>query len=370
MALTLDSVMAALRAIRYPGQDRDLITAGRIHNLKMEKDGVSLRIVVPAGAASIASEIEAQIKAELTKLGAKHVDLQTEVERPRPGHAHRHDHARTETASNGIPGVKHIVAVSSGKGGVGKSTVAANLACALSKIGHKTGLLDTDVYGPNIPTMMGIDGTPQGRVDDVRGELILPLESHGVSVMSMGFLAKNDQPLVWRGPMLHSVVSQFLLKVDWGNLDYLVVDMPPGTGDVQLSLTQLVPVDGAVVVTTPQEVSLQDVRRAILMFEKVSVPILGVVENMSYFVCDNCERKHFIFGSDGGSALTSAFKTKLLAQLPLAQAVREAGDEGSPIVVRAPESVQAKTFLGLASAIDREVRERATAAGGPEIGEF
>ena len=196
-----------------------------------------------------------------------------------------------------ISGVGHIIAVSSGKGGVGKSTVAVNLATSLALEGARVGLMDADIYGPNVPTMMGVTDQPKIVNDPEKGEIFIPPSAHGVKVMSMGFLIQGDQPLVWRGPMLHSVVNQFCHKVDWGKLDYLIVDMPPGTGDVQLSLSQVVPVAGAVLVTTPQEVSMQDVRKAFHMFEKVRIPIMGVVENMSYFKCDSCDKKHALFGT-------------------------------------------------------------------------
>ena len=233
--------------------------------------------------------------------------------------------------SNAIEGVAHIIAVSSGKGGVGKSTVAANLAVALAREGARVGLMDADFYGPNIPTMLGVTDRPTARLDSQKGEVLVPPIAHGVKVMSIGFLVEGDQPIVWRGPMLHSIVSQFCHKVDWGQLDYLIVDMPPGTGDVQLSLAQLVPVTGAILVTTPQEVSLQDVRKAFHMFEKVRIPIIGFVENMSWFKCGKCETRHFVFGSEGGVNLARKFKTELLAQLPIVSEVREGGDQGRPI---------------------------------------
>lgn len=269
-----------------------------------------------------------------------------------------HSQAGASVSKNGIPGVRHIIAVSSGKGGVGKSTVSANLAVALQLLGHKVGLLDTDVYGPNIPLMMGVNEPPQGRNDETRGELLVPPQAHGVKVMSMGFLVKGDQPVVWRGPMLHSVVSQFLQKVDWGQLDYLVVDMPPGTGDVQLSMTQLVSVSGAVVVTTPQEVALQDVRKAILMFEKVGVPILGIVENMSYFIAPDTGNRYDIFGSGGGQKLAEKFKTKLLAQMPLNPAVRIAGDSGAPVVISKQGQAESQIWLELAKSVSGSLEER------------
>lgn len=352
--------MGALRAVVDPELKKDVLALGMVRDLKIEGEGVSLRLAMPTPMRPVQPAVQDAVRAALARLGARNIDIKVDNSVPQ---------SRPAPAKKGVPGVRHIIAVTSGKGGVGKSTVSTNLACALAKLGHKVGLLDSDVYGPNIPTMMGIHDLPQAKQDPTRGELIIPLESYGVKVMSMGFLTRGDQPLVWRGPMLHSVVNQFLANVEWGELDYLVVDMPPGTGDVQLSLTQLVPVSGAVVVTTPQEVSLQDVRKAILMFEKVGVPILGIVENMSYFVCDNCDKKHDIFGTGGGKRLAEKFHTRLLAELPLAQAVREGGDAGAPIVVREPNTVQAKAFLELGKSVASELGSKA-ASPEIQIGEF
>lgn len=245
-----------------------------------------------------------------------------------------------------LPGIKNLIAVSSGKGGVGKTTVAVNIAAALAASGKKVGLLDTDVYGPNVPLMVGISEQPI-----VENQKIVPLEAHGMKVMSMGFLNPGDKPVVWRGPMLHGVVKQFLSDVNWGELDYLIIDMPPGTGDVQLSLAQLVPVQGAIVVTTPQEVATADVRKAINMFEQVGVPLVGVVENMSYFICDKCSERHEIFGSGGGDSLAKQFHTVLLGRIPIASHVRESGDSGIPVVVGQPSSEQSQAFRQIANTL-------------------
>ena len=261
-----------------------------------------------------------------------------------------------------VPGVENIIAVSSGKGGVGKSTVAVNLAIALAKRGAKVGLLDTDVYGPNVPIMVGINEQP-----GVSGQKLLPHEIHSIKVMSLGFLNPGDKPVVWRGPMLHTAVKQFLYDVEWGSLNYLIVDMPPGTGDAQLSLAQLVPVQGAVVVTTPQEVAMADVRKAINMFEQVHIPVLGVVENMSYFICPNCSERHEIFGSGGGEELAKRYRTRLLGQIPLSSAVREAGDRGVPVVIGLPESPQAAAFLGVAEGVEAELKALAKKGSGLPI---
>src|SRR5580700_9236685 len=239
-----------------------------------------------------------------------------------------------------IPGVKNLIAVGSGKGGVGKTTVAVNLAVGLAKLGHPTGLMDADVYGPNVPLMMGINQTPMAH-----GERIQPLDQYGVKLMSMGFLNPGDKPLVWRGPMLHSVIQQFLRGVDWGDLDYLVIDLPPGTGDVQLTLIQTAPITGSIIVTTPSDVSLEDARKAIFMFHQVKVPILGVVENMSFLICPHCQERIDVFSHGGGRRTAKEMQVHFLAELPLDPQVRVGGDSGKPIVLRAGEG---EPFLELA----------------------
>jgi ATP-binding protein involved in chromosome partitioning len=248
-----------------------------------------------------------------------------------------------------IPGVRNLIAVGSGKGGVGKTTVAVNLAVALAALGHKVGLMDADVYGPNVPLMMGINKTPMAY-----GERIQPLEQFGVKLMSMGFLSPGDKPLVWRGPMLHSVIQQFLRGVDWGDLDYLVIDLPPGTGDVQLTLIQTAPVTGAVVVTTPSDVSLEDARKAVHMFAQVKVPILGIVENMSYLVCPHCSQRVDVFSTGGGERTAREMKVNFLGALPLDPAVRAGGDTGKPVALRNGNNPQASLFRDLAQrTVDR-----------------
>src|SRR3954468_8042169 len=237
-----------------------------------------------------------------------------------------------------IPGVSNLIAVGSGKGGVGKTTVSVNLAIALSQLGHKVGLMDADVYGPNVPLMMGTNQTPTAV-----GERIQPLDKEGVKLMSMGFLSPGDKPLVWRGPMLHSVIQQFLRGVDWGELDYLVIDLPPGTGDVQLSLIQTAPVTGAIVVTTPSDVSLEDARKAILMFAQVKVPILGIVENMSFLMCPHCNERIDVFSHGGGRRTAKEMDVHFLAELPMDPQVRIGGDSGKPVALQ--ETAQAQGFL-------------------------
>jgi ATP-binding protein involved in chromosome partitioning len=245
-----------------------------------------------------------------------------------------------------IPEVKHTVAVSSGKGGVGKSTVAVNLALALKQRGHEVGLVDVDIYGPDVPLMMGAKGRP-GMFEN----RIIPVEAHGIKIMSIGLLVAEREALVWRGPMIHSAVQQFLRDVLWGPLDYLVFDMPPGTGDAQLSLSQVIPLGGVVMVTTPQDVALLDVRKALAMFRKLNVPILGIVENMSYFVAPDTGARYAIFGEGGGEKVAGEFDVPLLARIPLEMDTRKGGDEGMPIAVGQPDSAQAKAFRGLAEGV-------------------
>ena len=242
-----------------------------------------------------------------------------------------------------IPGVRNLIAVGSGKGGVGKTTVAVNLAIASANLGYKTGLLDADVYGPNVPLMMGANQTPTAI-----GERIQPLEKYGVRLMSMGFLSPGDKPLVWRGPMLHSVIQQFLRGVDWGELDYLVIDLPPGTGDVQLSLVQTAPITGAIVVTTPSDVSLEDARKAVRMFEQVKVPVLGIIENMSYLDCPHCHERIDVFSSGGGRRTAKEMGVNFLGALPLDPTVRIGGDNGQPVATFGPEDRHARDYYELA----------------------
>jgi len=242
-----------------------------------------------------------------------------------------------------IPGVKNIIAVGAGKGGVGKSTVAVNLALALAKYGGRVGLIDADIYGPNIPIMLGLRG--QLETD---GKKIVPAEKYGIPVVSMGFLTKDETPIIWRGPMLHGVVQQFFREVRWQELDYLVVDMPPGTGDVALSLSQTVPVSGAVVVTTPQVVSVADSRRAVAMYKKLNVPTLGIVENMSHFVCPSCDHESDLFGKGGGESAATDMGVPFLGRIPVYQPIREGGDSGNPIVLSEPDSAAARAFFDVA----------------------
>lgn len=258
----------------------------------------------------------------------------------------------SQPQENPLPGVKHIIAVSSGKGGVGKSTVTVNMAVALKQEGFSVGVMDADIYGPNIPMMIGVTQEP---VKD--GEKITPAEGQGVKIISMGFFVPEDTPVVWRGPMVHSAIQQFFRDVVWGELDYLLIDLPPGTGDVPLTLSQLVPLTGAITVTTPQEVALSDVRKGMTMFKKVNVPLLGVIENMSHFVCGHCGERTEIFSHGGGEQAAKKFEIPFLGRVPLDPAIREGGDQGNPIVVKDPESPQTQAFLQIVRTLVSQLKQ-------------
>ncbi|MCS7218115.1 MAG: Mrp/NBP35 family ATP-binding protein [Thermus sp.] len=328
MALSEERVLEALRTVMDPELGKDLVSLGMVGEIRLEGGRVDLLIQLTTPACPLKGQIEAEIRRALAPLGLEEV-------RVRFGGGVR------PPEQYPLPGVKHVVAVASGKGGVGKSTVAANLALALAREGAAVGLLDADLYGPSQAKMFGLEGE-RLKVDPQRR--ILPLEAYGLKVLSIANIVPPGQAMIWRGPILHGTLKQFLEEVNWGELDYLVVDLPPGTGDVQLSLTQLTRVSGGVIVTTPQEVALIDAERAADMFKKVQVPILGVVENMSHFLCPHCGQPTPIFGQGGGRRLAERLKTRFLGEIPLTLAVRESGDQGRPILVTAPESPEAEAF--------------------------
>ncbi len=337
------NVLDALRKIEDPDLHKDIVTLGFIKDLKIEGGSVSFRIVLTTPACPVKEQMEEaarELVGVLPGVNAVHVTMDAEVPKGR-GFGEKLT----------VPGVRNIVAVSSGKGGVGKSTVAVNLAVSLALNGARVGLMDADVYGPNVPMMLGV-GNERPDVDNNK---LLPIEAFGVKLMSMAILKPGDEPMIVRGPILHGLVRQFLQDVHWGELDYLIVDMPPGTGDVQLSLAQLVPVQGAVLVTTPQEVALADVRRALRMFETVSVPVLGVVENMSYFIAPDTGVRYNIFGEGGGQKLADQYAVPFLGSVPLGIEVREGGDKGVPVVVSHPDSPQSRAFRSVAEEVARRV---------------
>ena len=341
--LSEQTVLDSLKQIVDPDLRKDIVTLGFVRDLKIDNGDVSLRIVLTTPACPVKEQMEAQATDIISALdGVESVNVTMDAEVPQ---------GRGIANNVALPGVKNIIAVSSGKGGVGKSTVAVNLAVSLAKNGAKVGLMDADVYGPNVPMMLGIGNVQPG----VENSQLIPVEAHGIRIISMAVLVPRDKPMILRGPMLHGVVRQFLTDVKWGELDYLIVDMPPGTGDVQLSLAQLVPVQGAVLVTTPQEVSLSDVRRAVKMFEQVAVPVLGVIENMSYFVAPDTGNRYNIFGEGGGQKLADEYGLNFLGQVPLGLEVREGGDKGVPVVISASDSPQAQAFNKIAEEVARQV---------------
>ncbi len=342
--ITEQAVLEKLENIIDPDLRKDIVTLGFVKDLEISGGDVSFRIVLTTPACPVKEAFEAEAVKLVGEIeGVENVRVTMDAEVPQ---------GRGIANNVALPGVKNIIAVSSGKGGVGKSTVAVNLAVSLSLNGAKVGLMDADVYGPNVPMMLGI----KQNAPDVANGKLQPIEAHGVKMISMAVLVPPDKPMILRGPMLHGVVRQFLTDVEWGELDYLIVDMPPGTGDVQLSLAQLVPVQGAVLVTTPQAVSLSDVRRALAMFEQVAVPVLGVIENMSYFVPpDMPEKRYNIFGEGGGRKFSENFNIPFLGEVPLGLEVREGGDKGVPVVISSPGSPQAEAFRKTAEEVARYV---------------
>jgi ATP-binding protein involved in chromosome partitioning len=353
----LNQALAALKPLQDAGSGRSLLELQWIQQVRVQNNRVVFRLALPGYANAQRERIAADARGALLQLGGID-DVQIEIAPP-PAPAPQSGapigaagHGGGGPERQAIPGVKQVIAVSRGKGGVGKSTVAVNLACALAASGLRVGLLDADIYGPNAPTMLGVaDQTPQ-----VRGsgneQVLTPIESCGIAMVSMGLLIDAHQPVIWRGPMLNGIIRQFLYQVEWGERDVLVVDLPPGTGDAQLSLAQAVPMVGVIIVTTPQMVSLQDARRGLAMFQQLGVPVLGVVENMSAFIPpDAPDKRYELFGRGGGSQLASESDVPLLAQLPMELAVVQGGDAGRPAVLSAPDSATAAAFRALAECL-------------------
>jgi ATP-binding protein involved in chromosome partitioning len=346
--ITEDEVRNALKAVKYPGYSRDIVSFGLVKQVSVNQGAISVLMQLTAGSAQVAQQIKADSELVLREItGVKMVHVEVKMAAAPAGAAP----GSPWQNQNRVPGIKRIVAVASGKGGVGKSTTSANLACALRHLGATVGLLDCDIYGPSIPLMMGVHEKPG--VSET-GDMMIPPVGHGVKLMSMGFLIEGDNPVIWRGPMIMKTIQQFFSSVVWGELDYLVVDLPPGTGDAQLSLCQTVPLDGGVIVTTPQEASLGVVRKVIAMFEKVNVPILGIVENMSYFTAPNGERVE-IFGHGGGKAEAERQKMSFLGEIPIFTEIRKGGDEGVPVVVSAPESAPAQAFINIGKTVRQKL---------------
>ena len=346
--LDSNSVLEILRPVEDPELRKSLVELNMIRNVKIEDGKVSFTLVLTTPACPLREFIVEDCQKAVKKLpGVTDVSVEVTAETPQ---------SKSLPNRNGVPGIKNIIAVSSGKGGVGKSTVAVNIAVALAQTGAKVGLLDADIYGPNDPTMLGLESAQIKVSQGSRGEILEPAFNHGVKLVSMGFLIDRDQPVIWRGPMLNGVIRQFLYQVEWGELDYLIVDMTPGTGDAQLTLTQSVPIAGAVIVTTPQNVALLDSRKGLRMFQQLKVPVLGIIENMSYFIPPDMPNKQYdIFGSGGGSKRASELEIPLLGCVPLEISTRVGGDNGVPIVVADSDSASAKALKEIALAIAGKV---------------
>jgi len=337
MSVTEAAVLQALTVVRDPDLHRDIVALGFIKDLRITGGHVAFTIELTTPACPVKDQMRDQARAAVEQLpGVTSIEVTMSARVREAG-------LGVDGPRQPVPGVKNIVAVGAGKGGVGKTTVAVNLALALARCGSRVGVIDGDIYGPNVPIMLGMKAQ---LVTD--GQKIMPAEKFGLQVVSMGFLTEDDAPIIWRGPMLHSALQQFFREVRWLDLDYLIIDMPPGTGDVALSLSQTVPTAGAILVTTPQQVSLADTRRAIAMYRKLNIPPLGVIENMSHFACPNCQHESDIFGHGGGERMAAELSVPFLGRVPIYQPIREGSDAGVPLVVAEPESAATRAFIGVA----------------------
>ena len=346
------AVMAALKTVTFPGMSRDVVSFGFVKSVAAEAGRVVVQLQVPTHNPGAGDQIKGEVERVLAGVsGVQELAVDLEVVRPqRPQQAQQQAIASDPAL---LPEVTNVVAVASGKGGVGKSTVAANLAVRLAQLGQRVGLLDADIYGPSVPIMFGIDERPR-----IVGERLIPFEKYGIRLMSLGFVLDVDTPVIWRGPMVMKAIEQLLGDVEWGALDFLVVDLPPGTGDAQLTLTQKVPMSGAVIVSTPQDVALIDARKGLAMFRKVNVPVLGLIENMSGFACPHCGERTDVFKSGGGRAVSEALGIRFLGRIPLDPAIVLGGDRGEPVVVDEENAAHREAFATVAEAVIEEVGSR------------
>lgn len=359
MSINKEQVKSALSQVLHPGEQRDLISLDMVQDVIVQDKYVSFTLEFPEKDEALEKQLREKCEEAIQKFIDKEaiVDIQMAVNlsKKREMEASKPGQQQQAQQQEILPGVKNIIAVASGKGGVGKSTVAVNIAAALAKKGHKVGLMDTDIYGPSIPTMFNIHDRPNITTQ----KKLVPHEKFGIKLVSMGFLVDVDQAMVWRGPMATSAVKQFMTDVEWGELDYLILDLPPGTGDIQLTIVQTVPLTGAVIVSTPQTVALDDARKGIAMFKKVNVPVLGVVENMAYFTPpDMPDKKYYIFGKGGASHLAEEMNVPLLAEVPLQQTLREGGDSGKPIVLEDSESPAATALMQATGNMEQQLAIR------------
>tara|TARA_R110002020_G_scaffold19062_7_gene66309 strand:+ start:542 stop:1711 length:1170 start_codon:yes stop_codon:yes gene_type:complete len=374
VSVTKEDVLAKLRSVKGPDLEGNIVDLGLVSEIFIADAKVYFSLTVPAARAQELEPLrEAAERAAKTIPGVTGAMVALTASRepgaapaapprpaaPRPAHSHGHSHAPAQPAQPqgrakiGVPGITTIIAVASGKGGVGKSTTAVNLALGLQATGLKVGVLDADIYGPSMPRLLGISGRPE----QLEGRMLKPMENYGLKVMSMGFMVEEDTPMIWRGPMVMSALNQMLREVAWGELDVLVVDMPPGTGDAQLTMAQNVPLAGAVIVSTPQDLALIDARKGLNMFNKVNVPVLGIVENMSYFVCPDCGGRHDIFGHGGARDEASRIGVPFLGEVPLSMPIRETSDSGRPVVATAPDGPHAKVYLEIAARVRARLEE-------------
>ncbi len=354
-----DLILNALRNVYDPDLHKDLITLDMVKDIKIDGRNISLIVELTTPACPLKDKIQQdcvdEIKKMLPEAGQISVTMSSKVQ-PSLG----------QKMNAILPGVKNTIAVASGKGGVGKSTVAVNIAVALAMDGAKVGLIDADIYGPSIPTMLGINDKPRIFQETTTAKMV-PLENFGIKVMSIGFLIEDDAPVIWRGPMASGAIKQFMSDVYWDELDYLIFDLPPGTGDIQLTLVQTIPLTGAVVVTTPQDVSIIDVKKALRMFQRVNVPILGIVENMSYFIAPDTGKRYDIFGTGGGQKLAEELSIPLLGAIPINQNIREGGDNGKPIVFDKPDSDQSKKIKDISRNMAAEISKNNFLSSSPKI---
>jgi ATP-binding protein involved in chromosome partitioning len=337
--MTQEQVLEALKNVTYPGFTKDIVTFGFVKDIKIDGKNVEVTIDITSSADEVKAQLIDEATTELKKAGFD--DVKINIIAPKPPR----QMSNSMSGKNIAPHIKSFVMVSSGKGGVGKSTTSVNLAIAMAMQGKKVGLLDADIYGPNIPRMMGLDG----QKPEIQGNKVLPLKAYGVEVMSMGSLMEPGQSLIWRGSMIMKAIEQFLRDILWGDLDVLVIDMPPGTGDAQLTLAQSVPVTAGITVTTPQEVSLDDSRRSLDMFQKLHIPIAGIIENMSGFICPECGTESDIFGMGTTEPVAKEYDTQVLARIPIEPAVRVGGDSGMPVVYHKPDSETSKRYQAAAT---------------------